>query len=470
MTSHPLCLLLSLLAALLLSTGSCQDLSRGVTASPQCPLAMSWSTTFPDTSFIDRLYLSACQLIAYNNSNDWYPLTSRIVGIDLTTGAAQWTYGVDLPYSFNTGTVVVASPSSPSRLFIVTSNTSRFDVGCTRVQAMAYNASRGLTPLWTQPVCGVYGSAQLLTFTFPSRELLLLVTAAYQGLPSFFVTLDASTGQVLHRAANVTTVWRVTQLGTASDGLFAVYQHYNRLNSSVAAYALSDSGEWTLRANVSYSAQPWLDVQYDHRYNTQTSIILPLQHAQQRQLWQGWDLRTGKKAWDAGGDDLFTGKWAAAFPGFYPLYPGFVDQHPLNASWLLVTACASNGTGFFIYQYGILDTWTGNVTVRSPLFPPLLNAGSLNGQSQWWAVGEDVIVTRTLESPVDFQWHALDARSLSPISSGRLSYGVGALYLGFLSVTKSSASAYGNFGAQMRGSTLTAFPPHEESAVPGMVE
>ena len=460
------CLLLPVVIVLLSSVAHSQNIKFNLAASSQCPLSQSWSTTFPDTSFINPLYLCDCQLIAFNNSNDFYPLTTRLVGIDLRTGTSLWTYGVDLPYSYNSGTQVVASPSTASRLFVVNSNGSRLDVGCTMVTAMAYDVSGGLKPVWAQPVCGVWGAAQLLTFTFPSREVLLLVTSAYQGLPSFYVSLDAATGEVLYRAANVTRVYWVTQLSTATDGLFAVFQRYSQYDASLASYRLSDSGELTQLANISWNGQPWVDVQYLYRYNTQTSIILPLQNSQQRQLWQGWDLRTGEKAWEMSGDDLFTDKWAAVYPGFYPLYPGFVDQHPTNSSWLLVTASAQNGSNYYIYQYGILDTWTGNVTARSALFPPVKDAGDLNGQSQWWAVDERVIVTRTLCSAYVCLWRAFDAQTLSLISTGPLNSVVGVTTLGFLSATNSTASIYTISGPRMAGSIRTADalkrPPSEE--------
>ena len=427
-----------------------------------CPINNSWSFSFPDSTFIRQLYRhpTACQIILAQNSST--PPTVTLWGVDLLTGRLRWSFSMPCSDMFTSlpKAALLASPTSPSRLYLLDRG-SASDGGCRVVRGVQYDVAAGLSPLWNTTICGgIIGDTALLAFpsasatdsstsgataAAASTDVLLLVEGAsypHAPSPSTWSTLDGVTGTILQQQLSVPlSAATVGSWGEPTERRFFVVNATSGLYASttVLSFELDTGGTWRQLANITFASFSWrLPFSLP-----QLGYVLSLQGAfTQGDHWTGWDLLTGKQLWAVEGDALFTGKWAAPFPGFQQQSAPTGSVHPLDPALLLFNACAYNASlfpSFAVCQYGILDTATGHVSARSAVTAPLFAAKGFNLNLGGWTAVDNATVALLMGG--DWQrlwWRALDATTLTAVSTGQ----VNGPAFGLLSLSNTSVAVW----------------------------
>ena len=457
-----------ILALLLLSTSPITSIIgfSPVLSSTGCIPQQSWSTSYPSTRSINPFLLNfeACQAITNYSGGD----SQYLIGVDLLTGRRVWSY---LFVSLSQGRFLPENPLTPSpsspRLYLVDFG---LQDGCRGIRAVTYSTSSGgLQLLWNHTLCGgdaVTDTATVLAFPFPAsrtlsaslavtREVVLLIDGDFN--TSCWTSFDGATGAVLHQDLSMPVGgFYVRLMGNASDGRLLVL---NSLGGSLVAalsYAVNSAGQWKLSANVTYDQSLWRFVPQDPGAEGHVGRVMPLENITHPDLWVGWDMWTGQRAWEVHGDPLYTGEWTANLTGFSAPFPPTTVPHPINSQWLMVTAIADNATAAFIYQYGIMDTATGKLFARSGVFAPQAEFHLQSMNLFWWAVGDDAIVTEEGGDESGQFWRAFDSTSLVVISSGPIPAEMSAAEHGYIGVDTGGASLWWTASNVINGTVLKA--------------
>ena len=193
---------------------------------------------------------------------------------------------------------------------------------------------------------------------------------------------------------------------------------------NATAYELQTDGSWAQVGQVKWARleEELVQLETDQVAGLrQLSPLVVLSSMRQRGLLRAVDVHTGRTVWNAS-YAILTGAWVTE--------DGFTDSgvllsiHPLNSSWALASAFASNRTGFVIVQTALLDLTTGRVVATSPTTPPMNASVEFDDEQrlQWFAASGRLLTCIDFPQNSDLPsvFLAYDATTLREVSHGLL--------------------------------------------------